>query len=334
MEITANGQRVLNFCANNYLGLSNHPRVVKSAQQTMDTHGFGVSSVRFICGTQDIHKELEKKIAEFHKLDDCILYPSGFDSNAGFFEGIMGPEDAIISDELNHASIIDGVRLCKARRLRFKHMDMDALEKNLQESQDCRLRAIVTDGVFSMDGDIAPLDKIVELAKKYNAFTFVDECHATGVFGKNGKGTPELFGLEGEIDVISSTLGKALGGGTGGYTAASKEVVDVLRNKGRPYLFSNSIAPCVAGASIEVFKMLEESTELLDSLRSNTTRMRKGLKEAGFTIAGHDDCPIAPVMIGDARKASDMADELMKHDIYVIGFSYPVVPKDKARIRM
>jgi glycine C-acetyltransferase len=334
MEITVNGKKVLNFCANNYLGLSNHPRVVKSAQQTIDTHGFGVSSVRFICGTQDIHKDLERKIAEFHKLDDCILYPSGFDSNAGFFESIMGPEDAIISDELNHASIIDGVRLSKCRRLRFKHMDMDALEKNLQESQDCRLRAIVTDGVFSMDGDIAPLDKIVELAKKYDAFTFVDECHATGVFGRTGKGTPELFGLEGEIDVISSTLGKALGGGTGGYTAASREVVDVLRNKGRPYLFSNSIAPCVAGASIEVFRMLEESTELLDSLRSNTTRMRKGLKEAGFTIAGHDDCPIAPVMIGDARKAAGMADELMNHEIYVIGFSYPVVPKDKARIRM
>ena len=292
-----------------------------------------MSSVRFICGTQDIHKTLEKKIADFHKMDDAILYPSGFDSNAGFFEACLTADDAIISDELNHASIIDGIRLCKARRLRYKHLDMDELERMLQETQDCRLRVIVTDGVFSMDGDIAPLDKIVELSKRYGAFTFVDECHGTGVFGKKGGGTPELFNLEGEIDVISSTLGKALGGGTGGYTAASQEVVNVLRNKGRPYLFSNSIAPPIAGASIEVFNMLEESTELIDKLQANTTRFRKGLKDAGFTVSGHDSCPIAPVMIGDAHKAAQMSEELMKHDIYVIGFSFPVVPKDKARIR-
>lgn len=304
MEITANGKTVLNFCANNYLGLSNHPRVTAAAKRYIDSHGFGMSSVRFICGTQDIHKELEQKIAEFHRLDDCILYPSGFDSNAGFFEAVLTSDDAIISDELNHASIIDGVRLSKAKRMRYKHLDMAQLEKSLQESQDCRLRVIVTDGVFSMDGDIAPLDKIVDLAQRYNAFTFVDECHATGIFGTNGRGTPELFGLEGKIDVISSTLGKALGGATGGYTAASKEIIDVLRNKGRPYLFSNSIAPCVAGASIEVFNMLAESNELQEKLRHNTARMRAGLKQSGFTVAGHESCPIAPVMIGDARKAS------------------------------
>jgi len=261
------------------------------------------------------------------------LYPSCFDANAGFFEAVLTPDDAIISDSLNHASIIDGVRLCKAKRMRFNHMDMKDLEKQLQDASSSRLKVIVTDGVFSMDGDIAPLPQIVELAKRYDAFTFVDECHATGVFGKHGKGTPEYFNIEGEIDVITSTLGKALGGGTGGYTAACDEVVDILRNKGRPYLFSNSIAPAVAGASIEVFNMLSESTELLDNLRRNTTDFRTKMKAAGFKVIGHDNCPIAPVFLEDARLASDFADELMDHGIYVIGFSYPVVPKDKARIR-
>ena len=266
-------------------------------------------------------------------MEDSIIYPSCFDANAGFFEAVMTNEDAIISDSLNHASIIDGVRLSKCKRMRFNHMDMADLEKQLQDASDARLKVIVTDGVFSMDGDVAPLAEIVNLAKRYDAFTFVDECHATGVFGKNGKGTPEYFGLEGEIDVITSTLGKALGGGTGGYTVGNASVIEVLRNKGRPYLFSNSIAPSVAGASNEVFDMLAESTELLDSLRANTARFRKGMKAAGFNVMGHDDCPICPVFIGDAAKGAQMSEELMKKNIYVISFSFPVVPKEKARIR-
>lgn len=325
---------MLNFCANNYLGLADHPRVRSAAKKAIDTHGFGMSSVRFICGTQDIHKQLEGKIAKFHKVEDAILYPSAFDANAGFFEAVLTAEDAIISDELNHASIIDGIRLCKAKRYRYKHLDMEDLEKHLKDAEGSRLKVIVTDGVFSMDGDIAPLPKIVELAKKYGAFTFVDECHASGVIGKTGRGTPELFGLEGQIDVINSTLGKALGGGTGGYTAASKEVVDILRQKGRPYLFSNSIAPPVVGASLEVFDMLNEDTSLLDKLKQNTAHFRTEMKKAGFTILGHDECPIAPVFLGDARLAGEFADEMMKENIYVIGFSYPVVPHGKARIRV
>jgi glycine C-acetyltransferase len=288
-----------------------------------------MSSVRFICGTQDIHKELEKKIAKFHKTEDAILYPSAFDANAGFFEAVLTPED-----ELNHASIIDGIRLSKAKRLRYKHLDMDDLEKNLKEADGSRLKVIVTDGVFSMDGDIAPLPKIIDLAKKYGAFTFVDECHASGVIGKTGRGTPELFGVEGQIDVINSTLGKALGGGTGGYTASTKEVVDILRQRGRPYLFSNSIAPPVVGASLEVFDMLDTDTTLLPSLARNTKHFRTEMKKAGFTILGHDECPIAPVFLGDARLAGEFADEMMKENIYVIGFSYPVVPHGKARIRV
>eukprot|EP00347_Sterkiella_histriomuscorum_P009232 403342011 len=334
VEIVANGQKVLNFCANNYLGLSDNPRICEAAKRTIDSHGFGMSSVRFICGTQDIHKDLESKIAAFHKTEDAILYPSAFDANAGFFEAVLTAEDAIISDELNHASIIDGIRLSKAKRLRYKHLDMSDLEKSLQEADGSRLKLIVTDGIFSMDGDIAPLPEIVSLAKKYGAYTFVDECHASGVVGKTGRGTPEYFGLEGQIDVINSTLGKALGGGTGGYTASSKEIVDILRNRGRPYLFSNSIAPPVVGASLEVFKMLEESTALLDSLARNTHHFRTEMKKAGFKVLGHDDCPIAPVFLGDARLASEFADEMMKENIYVIGFSYPVVPNGKARIRV
>jgi glycine C-acetyltransferase len=302
--IRAQGKQVINFCANNYLGFCNHPRVVKAAQDIMNDYGYGMSSVRFICGTQDIHKQLEAQIAKFFKMEDCILAPSGFDANAGFFEAVLSQEDAIISDELNHASIIDGIRLCKAERHRYKHLDMNQLEKMLQETQHCRMRVIVTDGVFSMDGDMAPLDVIVGLAKKYNAFTFVDEAHATGALGKTGRGTPEIFGLEGQIDVINSTLGKALGGGTGGFTVAKREVVDVLRQKCRPYLFSNSIAPSTVAASMEAIKMLDDSPQILEQLRKNTTQFRQGMKAAGFTILGNDNIAICPVMIGDARKAA------------------------------
>jgi glycine C-acetyltransferase len=262
------------------------------------------------------------------------LYPSAFDANAGFFEAVLTADDAIISDELNHASIIDGIRLSKAKRLRYKHLDMEDLERNLKEAEGSRLKVIVTDGIFSMDGDIAPLPKLIDLAKKYGAFTFVDECHASGVVGKRGRGTPELFGVEGQIDVINSTLGKALGGGTGGYTASSKEVVDILRQRGRPYLFSNSIAPPVVGASLEVFDLLDNDTTLIANLARNTEHFRSEMKKAGFTILGHDQCPIAPVFLGDARLASEFADEMMKENIYVIGFSYPVVPTGKARIRV
>ena len=296
-----------------------------------------MSSVRFICGTQDIHKELERRVAKFHKMEDAILYPSAFDANAGFFEAVLSPEDAIISDELNHASIIDGIRLCKAKRMRYKHLDLEDLEKSLIEAKDSRLRVIVTDGVFSMDGDIAPLPEIVRLAKKYDAFTFVDECHASGVLGRRGRGTPEQFGLEGQIDVINSTLGKGLGGGTGGYSTASKEVVEILRQRGRPYLFSNSIAPPVVGASIEVFDMLDEvggeGEKLIGNLQRNTEHFRTEMNKAGFKMLGHKDCPIAPVWLGDARLATEFANEMMEENIYVIGFSYPVVPTGKARIR-
>lgn len=334
MVIQANGKEVINFCANNYLGLGNHPRVTAAAKKAIDTHGFGMASVRFICGTQDHHKELERVLSEFHKTDDAILYPSCFDANAGIFEALLTDEDAVISDTLNHASIIDGIRLCKAKRQRFQHLDMHDLEEQLKQSMDKRIRLIVTDGVFSMDGDIAPLPKIVELAKKYDAYTFIDECHATGVFGQDGKGTPQYFGLEGEIDIINSTLGKALGGGTGGYTTGSQEVVDVLRQKGRPYLFSNSVAPAVIGASLEVFDMLKENQDLIQNLRTNTTLFRTKMKKAGFNILGHDDCPIAPVYLGDAKLAGEMSNLMMeKHNIYVIGFSFPVVPKGQARIR-
>eukprot|EP01017_Pseudomicrothorax_dubius_P026451 TRINITY_DN2951_c0_g2_i3.p1 TRINITY_DN2951_c0_g2~~TRINITY_DN2951_c0_g2_i3.p1 ORF type:complete len:325 (-),score=92.78 TRINITY_DN2951_c0_g2_i3:49-1023(-) len=284
--------------------------------------------------TWDIHKQLEKKISEFHGTEDTILYPSCFDANAGFFEAILSQEDAVISDALNHASIIDGIRLCKAQRHRYDHLNMEHLEKILKETQNCRLRFVVTDGVFSMDGDIAPLDRIVELAKKYNAYTFVDECHATGFFGRNGRGTPEHFGVQNDIDVINSTLGKALGGGTGGYSTGRKEIIEILRQKGRPYLFSNSIAPAVVGASLKVFELLDTKPELRDSLNRNTKLFRERMKKAGFKILGHDLSPIAPVLLGDARIASEFADELLKEDIYVIGFSYPVVPKGQARIRV
>lgn len=325
--------QVLNFCANNYLGLANNPELVAAAKATLDTHGFGMSSVRFICGTQDIHKELEKKIAAFHGMEDAILFPSCFDANAGFFEAIFGPEDAVISDALNHASIIDGIRLCKSKRLRYAHMDMADLEKQLVEAQSSRFRVIVTDGVFSMDGHIAPLKQICDLADKYNAYVFIDECHATGFFGKTGRGTAEYCGVEGRIDFINSTLGKALGGATGGYTAASKEIVALLRQRARPYLFSNAVAPNVAGASIACFDMLSRSTALRDKLEANTSRFRAKMEAAGFDLGGSKDHPIVPIMLGDAKLAGQFAEEMLSRGIYVVGFSFPVVPKGAARIR-
>ena len=334
--VTTSKDKVLNFCANNYLGLSNHPSLIKAAKQTLDDHGLGMSSVRFICGTQDIHKQLEEKLTQFHGTEETILYPSCFDANGGLFEGILSSEDAVISDALNHASIIDGIRLCKAQRYRYNHLDMNDLEKNLQlaEEKGARVKLIATDGVFSMDGDIAPLDKIVQLAEKYNAIIFVDECHATGFFGKHGRGTPEYFGVESEIDIINSTLGKALGGASGGYTTGRREIVDILRQRSRPYLFSNSIAPPIVGAAIKTIDMLIESTELRDRLMSNTQKFRSSLSKYGFTVAGHKDCPIVPVMLFDAKMAAQFADEMLKKGIYVIAFSYPVVPKGQARIRV
>ncbi|TYZ58829.1 hypothetical protein PybrP1_006342 [[Pythium] brassicae (nom. inval.)] len=324
----AGGARVLNFCANNYLGLSNHPEVVAAAKAALDSHGFGLSSVRFICGTQDIHKRLERVISDFHGTEDTILYPSCFDANAGLFEGILNSEDAIITDELNHASIIDGIRLCKAERHRFKHMDLADLEAKLQATQHCRTRLIATDGVFSMDGDVAPLRAICDLADQYNAQVFVDECHATGFFGATGRGSDEYCGVQGRVDIINSTLGKALGGGTGGYTTGRQEVVDVLRQRARPYLFSNSLGPPVVGASLKVFEMLSGSSAYVDKIRANTHRFRDRMAGAGFTLSGSRDHPIAPVMIGDARLAAGLADDMLQQGIYVIGFSYP------ARIRV
>jgi len=327
---------VLNFCANNYLGLSSHPALVKAAQDALGSHGFGLSSVRFICGTQDIHKELEAAISKFHGTEDTILFPSCFDANAGLFEACLGPEDAVISDALNHASIIDGIRLCKAQRHRYDHLDMAHLEAILKEcvEKGVRHKMVVTDGVFSMDGDIAPLQEICAIAKKYDAQVFVDECHATGFLGRTGRGTPELCGVGGQVDIINSTLGKALGGATGGYTTGPKVLIDVLRNKARPYLFSNTLAPSVAGASLEVFRMLSANSDLVEKLQANVRQFRGSMKEAGFDVRGHDSCPIVPVMLGDARLASEIADEMLKRGIYVIGFSFPVVPKGKARIRV
>lgn len=337
-EVTVRGgeSKVLNFCANNYLGLSSHPVLIEAAQRTLQSHGFGLSSVRFICGTQDLHKELEAAISRFHGTEDTILYPSCFDANAGLFEAVLGPEDAVISDALNHASIIDGIRLCKARRFRYDHLDMAHLESILKEcvEKGTRHRMICTDGVFSMDGDIAPLQQICDLAQKYDAQLFVDECHATGFLGAGGRGTPQLCGVEGRVDIINSTLGKALGGATGGYTTGHKAVVELLRNKARPYLFSNTLAPSVAGASLEVFRMLTASSELVEKLQQNVRLFRGEMKKAGFEISGHESCPIAPVMLGDARLATEFADAMLAQGIYVIGFSYPVVPQGKARIRV
>ncbi|XP_076396571.1 glycine C-acetyltransferase isoform X2 [Megachile rotundata] len=328
-----NGVEALNFCANNYLGLSDNKEVISAAKAALDKYGAGLSSVRFICGTQEIHVELEKKIAQFHGREGAILYASCFDANAGLFETLLTSEDTVLSDELNHASIIDGIRLCKARKYRYKHRDMIDLENKLRDSMSSRLRLIATDGVFSMDGTVAPLSQIVELANKYNALTFVDDCHATGFFGKTGRGTEEYFNQLGSIDIINSTLGKALGGAAGGYTTGINELINLLRQRSRPYLFSNSLPPPVVASASKVMDLISNSTEFLDQLQNNTNLFRNSMKAAGFTITG-DNHPICSVMIGDARIATEFADKMIKKGIYVIGFSYPVVPKDKARIRV
>ncbi|MFU8813643.1 MAG: glycine C-acetyltransferase [Balneolaceae bacterium] len=330
---TTGGHEVINFCANNYLGLSSHPRVLEAAKKTIDSHGFGLSSVRFICGTQDIHKTLEKKIAEFVGTEDAILYAAAFDANGGVFEPLFGKEDAIISDQLNHASIIDGVRLCKAQRFVYKHNDMNDLEQKLKEASSARHRIIATDGVFSMDGTIAQLDKIRELADTYDALVMSDECHSTGFMGKTGRGVPEYRDVFGKIDIITSTLGKALGGASGGFTAASKEVVEMLRQKSRPYLFSNTLAPAIVGASIAVLDLLSETTDLRDKLEENTTYFRHEMTAAGFDIKPGSH-PIVPIMLYDAKTAQEFAAKLLDEGIYVIGFYYPVVPKGEARIRV
>ncbi|MBO6495127.1 MAG: glycine C-acetyltransferase [Roseivirga sp.] len=332
---TAEGKEVINFCANNYLGLSSHPKVVEAAKQAIDTHGFGMSSVRFICGTQDIHKELERKISEFLGTEDTILYAAAFDANGGVFEPLLGPEDAIISDALNHASIIDGVRLCKAMRFRYQHNDMADLEKQLQDAreQGAKNIIIVTDGVFSMDGTIAQLDKICDLADKYSALVMSDECHSTGFMGKTGRGVHEHCGCMDRMDIITGTLGKALGGASGGFTSGKKEIIELLRQRSRPYLFSNTLAPSIVGASIAVFDMLSETTELRDKLEENTKYFREAMTKAGFDIKPGEHA-IVPVMLYEAPLAQKMADALLEKGIYVIGFFYPVVPKGQARIRV
>lgn len=327
------GKEVLNFCANNYLGLSAHPEVIEAAKKAIDEHGFGMSSVRFICGTQDIHKELERKTAEFLGMEDCILYAAAFDANGGLFEPLLGKEDAIISDELNHASIIDGIRLCKAARYRYKNNDMDDLEAKLKEAQGARRRLIATDGVFSMDGYIAQLDKICDLAEKYDAMVMVDDCHSTGFMGKTGRGTHEHCDVMGRVDIITGTYGKALGGASGGFTAARKEIVDMLRQRSRPYLFSNTLAPAIVGASIKVLDLLSSSTALRDKLEYNTKYFREKMTEAGFDILPGEH-PIVPIMLYDAKLSQEFANRLLEEGIYVIGFFYPVVPKGKARIRV
>ncbi len=329
----ANGQEVLNFCANNYLGLADHPAIIAAAHAALDSHGYGMASVRFICGTQDIHKALEAKIAEFLHTEDTILYSSCFDANGGLFETLLGEEDAIISDELNHASIIDGIRLCKANRFRYKHLDLADLEAKLQEAQNCRVKLVATDGVFSMDGDIAPLKEICDLADKYGALVMVDDSHATGFVGKTGRGSIEHCGVMGRVDVITSTLGKALGGGSGGFTTGRKEVIDILRQRSRPYLFSNTLPPPIVGASLKAFELLSASTERRDQLERNTMQFRTAMTAAGFAIRPGVH-PIAPIMLGDARLASALAEKMLERGIYVIGFSFPVVPKGQARIRV
>ncbi|MFM9985781.1 MAG: glycine C-acetyltransferase [Flavobacteriales bacterium] len=332
---TSDGKEVLNFCANNYLGLSSHPVVTEAAKRAIDTHGFGMSSVRFICGTQDIHKTLEEKISTFLHTEDTILYAAAFDANGGVFEPLLGEQDAIISDELNHASIIDGVRLCKAQRYRYKNNNMDDLEEQLKAAvaAGTRFRLIVTDGVFSMDGYVAQLDKICDLADKYDAMVMVDECHATGFIGKTGRGTIELKNVLGRVDIITGTLGKALGGAMGGFTSGRKEIVELLRQRSRPYLFSNSLAPSIVGASIAVFDMLSTTTSLRDKLENNIRRFKDGIKAAGFDIKDGDSA-IVPVMLYDAKLSQEFADKLLQEGIYVIGFFFPVVPRDQARIRV
>jgi len=329
------GEEVINFCANNYLGLSNNKEVIQAAKDTMDTHGYGMSSVRFICGTQDIHKELEAKIADFFHCEDTILYAAAFDANGGVFEPLLTKEDAIISDSLNHASIIDGVRLCKAARYRYANNDMADLEAQLIEAnkQNHRFKIIVTDGVFSMDGIVAQLDKICDLADKYDALVLVDECHAAGFIGKTGRGTIELKNVLGRVDIVTGTLGKALGGAMGGYTTGKKEIIEILRQRSRPYLFSNSLAPAIVGASLKVFDMISNDTSLRDKLEENTNYFRKGMEAAGFDLVGAD-AAIVPVMLYDAKLSQDMANALLEEGIYVIGFFFPVVPREKARIRV
>lgn len=332
---TSEGNKVLNFCANNYLGLSSDPRIIEAAKKTIDSHGYGMSSVRFICGTQDIHKELERKISDFLGMEETILYAAAFDANGGVFEPIFGPDDAIISDALNHASIIDGVRLCKAMRFRYRHNDMEDLEQQLidAQSKDASQMIIVTDGVFSMDGTLAQLDKIVDLAEKYHALVMSDESHATGFVGKTGRGVHELKGVMGKVDIITGTLGKALGGASGGFTSARKEIIDILRQRSRPYLFSNTLAPSITGASIAVLELLSNSTQLRDKLVKNTLYFRDKMTEAGFDIKPGEHA-IVPIMLYDAELSQRMADELLKKGIYVIGFYFPVVPKGEARIRV
>jgi len=332
-EIMVNGKKVLNFCANNYLGLSSHPKVLEAAKKTIDERGYGMSSVRFICGTQDIHKQLEQKLATFLGTEDTILYVACFDANGGVFEPLLGEEDVIISDELNHASIIDGVRLCKAKRARYKNCDMAELEQRLIEHKDARTRFIVTDSVFSMDGTIAPLDKICDLADQYDAIVMIDESHSSGFMGKTGRGVHELCGVMGRVDIITGTLGKALGGASGGFTSGRKEVVEMLRQRSRPYLFSNTVAPSVVGASIAVLDMLSETTELRDKLEANTRYFRSKMTEAGFDIKPGTH-PITPIMLYDAVLAQKMAARLLEEGVYVIGFFFPVVPKGQARIRV
>ncbi|MEO8844542.1 MAG: glycine C-acetyltransferase [Kofleriaceae bacterium] len=332
-HIVTNGKQVINFCANNYLGLSSHPRVIAAARAALDDRGYGLSSVRFICGTQDKHKELEAAVSSFLGTEDTILYGSCFDANGGLFETLLGDDDAVISDALNHASIIDGVRLCKAERHRYEHDDMNDLEAKLKATQGKRLRLVATDGVFSMDGDIARVDAICDLAEKYNAMVMVDDSHATGFVGKTGRGSAELRGCLDRVDVFTSTLGKALGGASGGFTSGKKEIVDLLRNRSRPYLFSNTLAPPIVGGSLAALALLTESTALRDKLEANTQRFRAGMTKAGINIRPGTH-PITPVMLGDARLAGEMAQRLLGHGIYVIGFAYPVVPKGQARIRV
>ncbi len=332
-EITVGGKTVINFCANNYLGLSSHPKTIEAAHEALRTHGYGMSSVRFICGTQDLHKTLEKKIADFLGTEDTILYAAAFDANGGVFEPLFNEQDAIISDELNHASIIDGIRLCKAQRFRYLNNDMADLEKQLQATVNCRSRIIVTDGVFSMDGTIAQIDKICDLADKYEAIVMMDECHASGFMGKTGRGTHEYRNTMGRVDIITGTLGKALGGALGGFTSGRKEIIDMLRQRSRPYLFSNTLAPAIVGASIAVIDMLSSTTELRDKLWDNTQYFRKAMTEAGFDIK-QGEHPIVPIMLYEATLAQQFAAKLLEEGIYVIGFFYPVVAKGKARIRV
>ncbi len=331
--ITVNDSSVINFCANNYLGLANHPELIRAAKEGVEKWGFGLSSVRFICGTQTIHKELEDEISRFLKMDDTILYTSCFDANGGLFETLLGPEDAVISDQLNHASIIDGVRLCKAERFRYPNSDMDELESILKKTEGHRTRLITTDGVFSMDGFVAKLDEICDLAEKYNALVHVDDSHATGFFGPTGRGSIEQCGVMRRVDIVTSTMGKALGGASGGFTSGRQEIVDILRQRSRPYLFSNTVAPAIVSATIACLKMLTETTELRDRLEKNTATFRERMTEAGFDIK-HGVHPIVPIMLGDANLAQSMAADLLEKGIYVIGFSFPVVPKGEARIRV